>query len=158
MRKPSSTLAAVTSPTIPQPINNPDETGIVPVADVSHGTNDSDGVHSVHSVHLHFEADRWTWNQTGIPEQITRVQINSTIKQWMQYYPAFHNWVKTCIAMHVENQKGMESVCTIPDLWRKEIGGSITIVTANMLPGEKRWVDDGNPQHVFSGGVIHVMA
>ena len=82
---------------------------------------------------LQFACDKLTWNAS----QIRAVKYNKTIQAWMDYDINFHNWVKSCVMQHAENSRFIESRCLIPDQWRSEIGHSITIVTANAVPGKR---------------------
>lgn len=90
--------------------------------------------------------DKWTWNSSSIH----KVQYNKHIQAWMDYYPEFYNWVRTCVMLHSDNGLD-ETRCSIPDQWRGEIGQSITIVTANYIPVRQGVV------HETKAGVYHVM-
>lgn len=117
------------------------------VIDNSPNTDQSPVIHSaIKTAAISSYCDKLTWDKTFIKE----VKYNPAIQAWMDYSPEFYNWVRSCIMLHSDNSLD-ETVCTIPDQWRDDIGEKITIVTANYIPtrqGEK---------HQYKAGVYHVM-
>lgn len=96
----------------------------------------------------------WSWDES-IKHKINKLEVNKGIAAWMDYDASFANWVKSCVAMHVENDYD-ETVCPVPDRWRGEIGGSITVIKADCIPG-KRNGHGGQDIGMVVEGVYHVM-
>lgn len=96
----------------------------------------------------------WSWDES-IKHKINKLEVNKGIAAWMDYDASFANWVKSCVAMHVENDYD-ETVCPVPDRWRGEIGGSITVIKADCIPG-KRNRHGGQDIGTVVDGVYHVM-
>ena len=130
MRKlisPGATMAAALPP-----VSVSRET-VIPVAEQPAFTEQTEVLQDLGERPLQFACDKLTWNAS----RIRAVKYNRTIQAWMDYDINFHNWVKSCVMQHAENSRYIESRCLIPDQWKSEVGHSITIVTANAVPGKK---------------------
>ena len=88
-----------------------------------------------------------TFEQAKLP--VSKLIISNRIQEWMNYDRGFKNWLLTCVACHVENGRG-ESVCSIPDEWRSDVGEAVTIVNDDCVPGKEGLV--------YQAGVIRIMA
>lgn len=98
-----------------------------------------------------FTGQRLTWDQSIINQVI----YNKHIKEWMEYYPGFANWVRSCLMLHADNSKSIETVCRIPDQYREEIGETITITWDDCIPSGRK---ERIPVHEVRTGIIRVMA